>query len=176
MMFPEEKKVYVFELDDVLFPKKDYLLQVYYLFANFIEFTETFPPQSDLVNFMKNHLENQGEESLFEHAQAVFGFDMKYKEHFERLHVNAVLPLKLHLFDHIVKLFSQLDTANKYICVLTKGNPLEQLNKVKFMEWGEFGDRIKIYFHDELAFRQIDPISFLAEEFAVHTTAIQFVD
>jgi len=32
-MFPEDKKVYVFELDDVVFPKKDYLLQVYYLFA-----------------------------------------------------------------------------------------------------------------------------------------------
>ncbi|WP_454879466.1 HAD family hydrolase [Sphingobacterium detergens] len=176
MMFPEEKKVYVFELDDVLFPKKDYLLQVYYLFANFIEFTETFPPQGDLVNFMKNHLENQGEEFLFEHAQATFGFDMKYKEHFERLHVNAVLPLKLHLFDHIAALFSQLSAEGKKICVLTKGNPLEQLNKMKFVDWGEFSNRIKIYFQDELAFRQIDPAQFLAEEFAVDITAIQFVD
>jgi len=175
-MFPEEKKVYVFELDDVLFPKKDYLLQVYYLFANFIEFTETFPQQGDLVNFMKNHLENQGEESLFEHTQATFGFDMKYKEHFERLHVNAVLPLKLHLFDHITALFSRLNAEGKEICVLTKGNPLEQLNKVKFVDWGEFSNRIKIYFQDELAFRQIDPTQFLAQEFAVDITAIQFVD
>lgn len=176
MIFPEEKKVYVFELDDVLFPKKDYLLQVYYLFANFIEFTETFPPQADLVNFMKNHLENQGEESLFEHAQSTFGFDMKYKEHFERLHVNAVLPLKLNLFDHIVTLFAQLSAEGKGICVLTKGNPLEQLNKVKFVDWGEFSNRVKIYFRDELAFRQINPTQFLAEEFAVDTAAIQFVD
>ncbi|WP_286859514.1 MULTISPECIES: HAD family hydrolase [Sphingobacterium] len=176
MLFPEEKKVYVFELDDVIFPKKDYLLQVYYLFANFIEFTETFPSQGDLVNFMKNHLENQGEESLFEHAQATFGFDMKYKENFERLHVNAVLPLKLHLFDHITTLFSQLSAAGKIICILTKGNPLEQLNKVRFVDWGVFSDRIKIYFEDELVFRKIDPMSFLAQEFAVNSSAIQFVD
>ncbi|MDM1294920.1 HAD family hydrolase [Sphingobacterium sp. N143] len=176
MMFPEEKKVYVFELDDVIFPKKDYLLQVYYLFANFIEFTETFPPQGDLVNFMKNHLENRGEELLFEHAQETFGFDMKYKENFERLHVNAVLPLRLHLFDHIVTLFTQLRSEGKCICILTKGNPLEQLNKVKFVEWAEFSDLIKIYFEDELVFRKIDPLEFLANEFDVTTAAIQFVD
>lgn len=175
-MFPEEKKVYVFELDDVIFPKKDYLLQVYYLFANFIEFTETFPPQGDLVNFMKKHLESQGEESLFEHAQETFGFDIKYKENFERLHVNAVLPLKLHLFDHIAALFSQLNAANKRICVLTKGNPLEQINKVKFVEWGAFSEQIKIYFQDELVFRQIDPVQFLAQEFEVDAAAIEFVD
>jgi FMN phosphatase YigB (HAD superfamily) len=176
MMFPKEKKVYVFELDDVIFPKKDYLLQVYYLFANFIEFTETFPPQSDLVNFMKNHLENQGEELLFEHAQMTFGFDKKYKENFERLHVNAVLPLRLHLYEHIVTLFSQLVKEGKTICILTKGNPLEQLNKVKFVEWGEFADVIKIYFQDELSFRQLEPLSFLASEFDVDPSAIQFVD
>ncbi len=176
MMFPEEKKVYVFELDDVVFPKKDYLLQVYYLFANFIEFTETVPAQADLVQFMKNHLEHQGENLLFEHAQQTFGFDQKYKENFERLHVNAILPLRLHLFDHINTLFRQLKAADKHVCILTKGNPLEQLNKVKFVDWGEYGDDIKVYFKDELVFRGIDPLEFLANEFAVDTTAIQFVD
>ncbi|MGB3066456.1 HAD family hydrolase [Sphingobacterium thalpophilum] len=176
MIFPKEKKVYVFELDDVIFPKKDYLLQVYYLFANFIEFTETFPPQGELVEFMKNHLETQGEQLLFERTQEAFGFDKKYKENFERLHVNAVLPLRLHLFDHIVTLFSQLRDEGKQICILTKGNPLEQLNKVKFVDWGEFADMIKVYFKDELLFRQIDPLEYLADEFSVEPAAIQFVD
>ncbi|WP_312187725.1 HAD family hydrolase [Sphingobacterium sp.] len=176
MMFPEEKKVYVFELDDVVFPKKDYLLQVYYLFANFIEFTETVPLQADLIRFMKSHLESQGEHLIFEHAQETFGFDKKYKENFERLHVNALLPLRLHLFDHIANLFSQLKAEHKNICILTKGNPLEQLNKVKFIDWGQYGDEIKIYFKDELVFRSIEPLDFLANEFAVETTAIQFVD
>ncbi|WP_293905054.1 HAD hydrolase-like protein [Sphingobacterium sp. UBA5670] len=176
MLFPEEKKVYVFELDDVVFPKKDYLLQVYYLFANFIEFTETVPPQADLVHFMKNHLEHQGEYLLFEHAQQTFGFDQKYKENFERLHVNAILPLRLNLFEHIKTLFSQLKAADKHICILTKGNPLEQLNKVKFVNWGEYGDTIKVYFKDELVFREIEPLEFLATEFAVGEAEIQFVD
>ncbi|ULT27521.1 hypothetical protein KUH03_12800 [Sphingobacterium sp. E70] len=55
-------------------------------------------------------------------------------------------------------------------------NPLEQLNKVKFVDWGEFSNRVKIYFQDELDFRQIDPTQFLVQEFAVDITAIQFVD
>lgn len=175
MMFPEEKKVYVFELDDVIYPKKDYLIQVYYLFANFIEFSETVPPQQDVVNFMKNHLENQGEDMIFEHTQEMFGFDKRYKENFERLHVHAVLPLRLQLFKHVHLLFTQLKAENKQICILTKGNPLEQLNKVKYVEWGEFSAEIKVYFQDELAFRQIEPLEFLAEEFAVETDAIEFV-
>lgn len=176
MMFPEEKKVYVFELDDVIFSKKDYLLQVYYLFASFIEFTETVPAQADLIQFMKDHLERQGEDLLFECAQQAFGLDQKYKENFERLHVNAILPVRLQLFDHINILFRALIAEGKHICILTKGNPLEQLNKVKFVDWGEYENEVKVYFLDELIFRGIVPLDFLADEFTVEPSAIQFVD
>jgi hypothetical protein len=44
------------------------------------------------------------------------------------------------------------------------------------VDWGEYGDDIKVYFKDELVFRGIDPLEFLANEFTVDTTAIQFVD
>ncbi|MEJ5052826.1 hypothetical protein [Sphingobacterium sp. MYb382] len=44
-----DKSVYVFEIDDILFPKRDYLLQVYYLFANFIEYTEGKSIAKELV-------------------------------------------------------------------------------------------------------------------------------
>ncbi len=78
------KKAFIFELDDVLYPKKDYDLQVYYLFAAFLEFQEAFPPANDLVTFLKKAYENQGTNKLFEKAQEVFGFNAKYKENFER--------------------------------------------------------------------------------------------
>ena len=35
-------KAFVFELDDVIYPEKDYLLQVYYLFSNFKTVNENF--------------------------------------------------------------------------------------------------------------------------------------
>jgi hypothetical protein len=34
------KKAFVFELDNVLYPEKDYFFQIYYLFANLLEYTE----------------------------------------------------------------------------------------------------------------------------------------
>ena len=39
------KQAFVFGLDDVLYPVKDYQLQVYYLFAQFIEYGEQIDAQ-----------------------------------------------------------------------------------------------------------------------------------
>jgi hypothetical protein len=36
----KRKKAFIFELDNVLYPEKDYLYQVYYLFAALLEYTE----------------------------------------------------------------------------------------------------------------------------------------
>lgn len=165
--FPTDKKVFIFELDDVIYPKRDYLLQVYYLFANFLEFTETFPPQADLVTFFKNHLDSQGEDMIFEHAAEVFHFDLKYKEHFERLFVNAVLPVKLLMKDGIPELLTAIVNSDKQICILTKGNPLMQLNKIKHMEWGPLASKLKVYFVDELKFRNLEPLDYIAEELQI---------
>lgn len=165
--FPPEKKVFIFELDEVIYPKRDYLLQVYYLFANFLEFTETFPPQADLVAFFKDHLDRQGENMIFEHAAETFNFDLKYKEHFERLFVNAVLPVKLLMCDGVSELLHNIVRADKQICILTKGNPLMQLNKIKHIEWGTLASKLKVYFIDELEFRNLDPLDYIANELQI---------
>lgn len=165
--FPKDKRVFIFELDDVIYPKRDYLLQVYYLFANFLEFTETFPPQADLVTFFKDHLNSKGEDMIFEHAAEAFQFDLKYKEHFERLFVNAVLPVKLLMKDGIPELLTAIINADKHICILTKGNPLMQLNKIKHIEWGPLASKLKVYFVDELQFRNLEPLDYIAEELQI---------
>ena len=36
----DKKKAFVLELDNVIYPEKDYLFQVYYLFSSFLEYTE----------------------------------------------------------------------------------------------------------------------------------------
>ncbi|UIR55195.1 HAD hydrolase-like protein [Sphingobacterium sp. SRCM116780] len=174
--FPSEKTVFVFELDDVIYPKREYLLQIYYLFANFLEFTEAFPPQADLVSFFKNHLDSQGEELIFEHAQETFKFDVKYKENFERLFVNAVLPVKLLMKEGIKELFNDIITADKQICILTKGNPLTQLNKIKHIEWGVFASKLKVYFVDELKFRNLNPLDYITDELQIAKSELIYID
>lgn len=144
------KKGFIFELDNVLYPERDYLLQVYYLFANFIEFTETVPASKELISFMKTAYENHGSKGLFERASEVFGIDKKYKDNFEKLHYTARLPLKLVLLDPVLTLLQEMVVDRKQIFLVTNGKPEIQLNKIKQVEWKGLEKYLVVYFADEM--------------------------
>lgn len=144
------KKAFVFELDDVLFPTKDYDLQVYYLFANFLEFQETFPPAADLIQFMKKVYDNHGPDRIFDKAKEVYVFDEKYRENFKRLHKEAKLPLKLLMYQNMLSLLQEMVVDRKQIFIVTSGDPQQQLNKIKQMEWHGLETFLKVYFADEI--------------------------
>lgn len=158
----KNKKAFIFEVDDVLYPTKDYLLQVYYLFAQLLEYTETVPPAGDLIAFLKKAYEHHGSEGIFERAAAVFGIDGKYLENFKRMHISARLPLKLLLFGEVRELLQDIVNDGKQILVLTKGNPLMQLNKLKQIDWGALREHVKMYFYDELILQgEVSPLGYL---------------
>lgn len=161
---PQNKKLYLFEIDDVLFPKKDYLLQIYYLFAQFVEFTEGKAMAQEMVEFMKDVYLDKGEDAVYTETERRFQFSSNYKENFERLMVNGLLPLKLFLYNEIKLLFASILERGAQIAILTKGNPALQLNKLKHLDWQGFEKNVKIYFIDELNFRNIDPFSYIASE------------
>jgi phosphoglycolate phosphatase-like HAD superfamily hydrolase len=167
------KKAFIFELDSVLYPKKDYDLQVYYLFAAFLEFQEAFPPASDLVTFFRKTYENHGPYKIFEKAQEVFGFDVKYKENFERLHREARLPLKLLLFQNVLTLLQEMVVDRKQLFIVTGGNPEQQLNKIKQVEWHGLEKYLKAYFADEIRPKpDIDVLTHLTKENGLKPTDI----
>lgn len=173
------KELYLFELDDVLFPKRDYLLQVYYLFASFYEFTEGNVKAQEVAQFMSKVYDIHGEEQVFLATQTMFGIDQKYEDNFNRLRANAQLPLKLELFEKSYSFLSELINKNKKIAILTKGNPIEQLNKLKFINWGNLDNvksNFKIFFIDELEFRAINPLDFIAEEYNLKRENLFFID
>jgi len=149
--FDAKKKAFIFELDNVLFPEKDYLLQVYYLFASFLEYVEAFPPATDLTNFFKKAYENHGQERIFDKAREVFGFDEKYRENFLRLHLEAKLPLKLLLYQEMLGLLQEIVVDRKEIFIVTSGNPAQQLNKIRQTEWNGLENYLRVYFTDEIA-------------------------
>lgn len=159
------KKVFIFELDDVLYPQQDYILQVYYLFANFLEYTESFPPAAELTEFLKKSYLQHGAEGIFKKASAVFGMDSKYEENFNRLHSSAQLPLKLLLYPSILELLKSLISDQKSVYIFTKGNPLVQLNKLKHLDWQGLDRKLKVYFYDELKMLPgIDPLDYIMRE------------
>ncbi|MCX3263257.1 HAD hydrolase-like protein [Pedobacter agri] len=144
-----DKQAVIFELDDVLYPEKDYLLQVYYLFAQFIEYSELKNAQA-ILGFMKNEFEQNGPGNLFEKTAAAFDIDLKYQHNFDLLHLNARLPLKLLLFKNMLEFMQGLVVDRKKIFIVTAGNPEQQLNKIKQTEWNGLEQYLTVFFADEL--------------------------
>ncbi len=143
------KKAFVFELDDVLFPKQDYYLQVYYLFAAFLEHTEQLDGKVTLV-LMKETYESLGEDAVFTGIKTALNLDEKYRENLERLLKTARLPLKLLLYKQMLELLQQIVVDRKQIFILTNGNPQQQLNKIKQTEWNGLEKYLVCYFAEEI--------------------------
>lgn len=142
-------QTFVFELDDVLYPVKDYHLQIYYLFGSFMEYTEQLNA-SAIVGFMKAEYEVQGDEGLFEKTISKFGISEKYLENFLLLNKTAKLPLKLLLFEPVLKFMQDLVVERREIYLLVAGDPEQQLNKIRQMEWQGLEQYIRVFFKDEI--------------------------
>lgn len=147
--YVEDKQLVIFELDDVLFPEKDYLLQVYYLFAQFIEYSEQ-KGAGPIIEFMRAEYEKEGPEKLFEKTASQLGIDTKYQYNFDLLHQNARLPLKLLLYKNMLSFMQELVVDRKKICIVTAGNAEQQLNKIKQTEWNGLEQYLTVYFTEEL--------------------------
>lgn len=169
----------MFEIDDILIPKRDYLLQVYYLFANFVEYTEGRECSKELLKYLTAAFESRGEEAVIPAALEHFQLENSYLENFERLRTNAHLPLKLFLREETKSIMLSLFAAGKGVGILTDGNPVEQLNKLKHIDWQELGEYLpllKVYFIKELSFRKLDPVGFIAQDYQVSPHDILIVN
>ena len=143
------KKAYVFELDNVLYPEKDYLLQVYYLFAGFLEYKELYDAKV-LTKLMTETYEQEGTEHIFDRVQEKFLIDEQYRHNFNLLHLTARLPLKLLLYKDALTLLQDIVIDRKQIFILTNGIPEQQPNKIKQTEWHGLENYLTCYFADEI--------------------------
>ncbi len=144
-----DHEAFVFELDDVLFPVKDYHLQVYYLFASFMEYTEQLDANA-IVQFMKEQYEQEGEPAVFDKTVSKFNIAEQYRANFELLKKTAKLPLKLLLFDPLLKFMQDLVVERRTIYLLVAGDPEQQLNKIRQIEWNGLEQYIRVFFKDEI--------------------------
>lgn len=146
----KDNSAFIFQLDNVLYPEKDYLLQVYYLFAQFMEYTEQMDGRS-IIDFMRDIYEKEGDVAIFFKTAAQFNLPEKYKDNFELLHQNARLPLKLLMFAKVLSFIQEITAAGKKVFLLADGDPVMQLNKIRQMEWHGIGEYLTVYFSAEIA-------------------------
>lgn len=166
---------FIFELDQVLYPEKDFLLQVYYLFAQFIEYSEQ-QPATELVQFMQETYSKEGHEGIFDKTAARFSLPETYRLNFDLLQRNVRLPLKLLLFDECLAFLQAIVLERKPIFLLLSGNPEAQLNKIRQMEWNGLEQYLTVYFSEELETAGEDRgISYLIHQHQLKDQKILFV-
>lgn len=144
------KTAFVFELDDVLYPEKDYLYQVYYLFTAYLEYTGMIDA-GEATAYMTDTYLTKGRDAVFSSLQAKYALDEKYRQNFNHLYLTAKLPLKLLLYQNMLNLMQEIVVDRKKIFIVTNGNPALQLNKIKQTEWNGLEPYLICYFADETA-------------------------
>lgn len=158
------KQAFIFELDNVLYPEKDYLLQVYYLFASFLEYTEMLDAKA-MLKTMTEAYEQDGHDAVFDALQKEFNIDIKYAQNFQILLGNAKLPLKLLLYQQMLDLMQEIVVDRKKLFIVTNGNPQQQLNKIRQVEWHGLEQYLICYFANEYALKpEPDVIHTLIQE------------
>jgi FMN phosphatase YigB (HAD superfamily) len=142
------KTAFIFELDDVLYPEKDYLYQVYYLFASLLEYTE-FIDAKETTNLLTNTYISEGKERVFDKLKEKFNVNEKYRQNLNNLLITAKLPLKLLLYKNMLSLLQEIIIDRKKVFIVTNGKPEQQLNKIKQTEWHGLQQYLIVYFAEE---------------------------
>ncbi|WP_374948203.1 HAD family hydrolase [Mucilaginibacter sp.] len=142
------KKAFIFELDNVLYPEKDYVYQVYYLFAGLLEYTELNDAKATTETLVAAY-NDKGEAAAFDAIKDKFGVDEKYRVNLNELMVTAKLPLKLLLFQNVLTFLQDVVTDRKKVFIVTNGDPAKQLNKIKQIEWHGLEPYLICYFANE---------------------------
>lgn len=158
----KEKEFFIFELDNVIYPEKDYLLQVYYLFAQFIEYGEQISA-TEVLNFMQETFLKDGANSIFEKTSKQFNIPEKYHVNFEMLQHSVRLPLKLLVYNEVSAFLQAIVLEGKQIFLFVQGSPAMQLNKIKQTEWNGLERHLKVFFEAEFETEK-NPLKLIMEQ------------
>ena len=158
----QEKDFFFFELDNVIYPKKDYFLQVYYLFAQFMEYGEQLNA-ADVLKYMQETYQKAGADDIFAKTAEKFNIPEKYKVNFDMLLHSARLPLKLLIYNEVLNFLQSIVLERKQIFLLASGNPATQLNKIKQTEWNGLEKYLTVFFTEEFEPQQ-DALKLIIEK------------
>ena len=149
-MSDKNYKALVLDLDNTIYPEKDYLFQVYYLIGQFVEFQEGVS-REQVTQFLVNEFLSNGRDHIFDKMIAHFELPETYLENCFRLLRTAKIPLPLLIFEDMLIRLQEASEVGLQLFVLTNGHPEQQLNKIKHLEWHGLDQHIKCYFCNEIA-------------------------
>jgi FMN phosphatase YigB (HAD superfamily) len=144
-----KKNAFIFELDNVLYPEKDYLFQVYYLFAGYLEYLDLIDAK-EATDLMVDAFNSKGKDAVFVAVKEKYKLKDSYQLHFNFLMDTANVPLKLLLYQNMLELMQDIVVDRKKLFIVTNGSPAQQLNKIKHTEWHGLEKFLICYFAEEV--------------------------
>lgn len=144
------KQSIIFDLDNTLYPEKDYLYQTYYLIGHLLEYQEQISAGS-VIEFLISTFETSGRTGLFDKLIEKFNLNESYKLKLMAVMRTSKLPLRLIMFDYMQTIIEKLIAEDFKLFILTNGNPQQQLNKLKHLDFNGHADKLTCYFADEIS-------------------------
>lgn len=144
----KSKQAFIFELDDVIYPEKDYLFQVYYLFTSVLEYTDLLDAKAATQVMVDAYLAGE-KDRAFDILQEKYKVNEKYRANYEHLLLTVKLPLKLLIYKSVLDMMQEIVVDRKKIFIVTNGDPAQQLNKIKQTEWHGLEPYLTCYFTAE---------------------------
>ncbi|QEM09224.1 HAD family hydrolase [Mucilaginibacter rubeus] len=171
----KRKTAFIFELDDALYPSKDYYFQVYYLFANMLEYIELIDAKAATKVLTDTYIA-EGKDAAFDRLAVEFPVAEQYRDKFENLLLTAKLPLKLLLYQNVLTLMQDIVVDRKNLFIVTNGNVQEQVNKIKQTEWHGLEKYLRCYFTEETTPKpEPDVINLLIQEHGLQRKEIVMI-
>lgn len=127
---------YLIDLDNTLIDENEYLFQAYEEIARKNNFD---------VNIMIEIFMNEGRDYLFDKMIARFGG--KLKDYLYTLRTVKLLD-KLEVYPVMVNLLNKIIKKKERIFVVTNGNQIQQINKVRQTDWNGLDKHITFIYAD----------------------------
>lgn len=138
----------LFDLDNTIYDESDYLYPAYKEIA--IDSEVRFGiDQTTMYNFLKSNFETSGRVNLFSKMIVTFSLPEYYLENCLFILRNIKLQKPLEIFPHVHQLLVDSIQCSKTICVITNGNPQQQKNKIKQINWQGLDSKIRFILANE---------------------------
>ncbi len=143
--------LFIFDLDNTIYNEEDYLFQGYKVICDRYSGKEPGQDKKSLFDLMIKIYYQEGRDKLFDRFLETTGSDKSYIDLFLKI-LRTFKPEKPILINKTVLEFLHLlAEKKKNIFVLTNGNPQQQRNKIRHIEWQGLDKYISFIFAEEIA-------------------------
>jgi HAD superfamily hydrolase (TIGR01549 family) len=148
----------VFDLDNTVYTETDYLFESYRKIAQFAE-KKYAVKRDDVLNFLKTTFIQSGRLQLFDKVLKTFDIPPSAITDFLDIMRTTEVAQLIEPLPEVMDLMTKLRNQGINLYIITNGNPIQQKNKVKHINWHGMVDNIIFIYANEYMPKP-DPTSF----------------